>query len=404
MALAMLEIACLLVAGVIAFPLAILTLETLASLVGRRKNREEAPPGRPRCAVLVPAYNEELSIAPTVRGLVAQLRAGDRLIVVADNCTDRTAEVARACGATVVERSDPVRRGKGFGLDYGVRYLEADPPEVVVFVDADCALEEGALDRLVRESAASHRPVQAAYVMSPPEGAGLRSQVSGFAFRYKNLVRPLGLASLGLPCLLTGTGIALPWDVVRAAPLASGNIVEDMQLGLDLALAGHPPRFCPEAVVTSDLPAGRRTAAVQRTRWEHGHLRTLLTQVPRLLAAALRQRRIDLLGLALELSVPPLSMLFLLWSAAGLGGVLLGYIAGLWLPALILAGSGLAAALAVFAAWRKFGRAHLSFTSLVAAPVYALGKVPIYVAFLLRPERTWVRTARTPTPAGSSKG
>src|SRR5262249_40924710 len=151
------------------------------------------------------------------------------------------------CGATVVERRDPVRRGKGFALDFGIRFLEAAPPEVVVFVDADCAVEAGAIDRLVHESAAGQCPTQAAYLMTLPPHPGLGARVSRFAFLYKNVVRPSGLASLGLPCLLTGTGMAMPWAAVRDAPLASGNIVEDMQLGLDLAVAGHLPRFCPEA-------------------------------------------------------------------------------------------------------------------------------------------------------------
>jgi cellulose synthase/poly-beta-1,6-N-acetylglucosamine synthase-like glycosyltransferase len=232
--------------------------------------------------------------------------------------------------------------------------------------------------------------------MSLPPHPGLGDRVSRFAFLYKNVIRPSGLAFFGLPCLLTGSGMAVPWAVVRDAPLASGNIVEDMQLGLDLAAAGHPPRFYPEAVVSSKLPAGRRAAAIQRTRWEHGHLRTTLTQVPRLLGAAFRQRRVALLGLALELSVPPLSMLFLLWAAALLGSTLLGYFAGTWLPALVLAGSGLATLLAIFTAWCKFGRAHLPFWSLLAAPLYALRKVPIYFGFFLRPQRAWVRTARVP--------
>jgi glycosyltransferase involved in cell wall biosynthesis len=193
---------------------------------------------------LVPAHNEEASLGRTLPGLLAQLGGADRLVVIADNCEDRTAEVARRCGAAVVERRDPVRCGKGFALHFGVRILNADPPEVVVFVDADCKAEAGAIDHLVREAGAGQCPAQAAYVMSPPPHPALGDRVSRFAFLYKNVVRPSGLASFGLPCLLTGTGMAMPWAVVRDAPLASGNIVEDMQLGLDLAVAGHSSRRC----------------------------------------------------------------------------------------------------------------------------------------------------------------
>src|SRR5205807_1654519 len=95
---------------------------------------------------------------------------------------------------------------------------------------------------------------------------------------------------------------------------ATGNIVEDMRLGIDLAAAGHPPCLCPQAEVSSALPSGDKAAVAQRRRWEHGHLQTLLTQAPRLLAAGLLRCRPGLFGLGLELSVPPLSLLFLLWA------------------------------------------------------------------------------------------
>src|SRR5439155_18560878 len=138
--------------------------------------------------------------------------------------------------------------------------------------------------------------------------SSLSSRLSAWAFRTKNVVRPRGLRRFGLPCLLTGSGMAFPWRLLRDAPLASGHIVEDMRLGIDLAIAGHPPVFEPFAEIGGELPSGRTAARGQRTRWEHGHLGTMLTQVPRLAREAVRQRRADLAGLALELGVPPLSV------------------------------------------------------------------------------------------------
>jgi cellulose synthase/poly-beta-1,6-N-acetylglucosamine synthase-like glycosyltransferase len=192
--------------------------------------------------------------------------------------------------------------------------------------------------------------------------------------------------------------MAFPWAILREVRLADGNIVEDMQLGLELAISGHPVSFCPDAIVRSELPAGKRAAARQRTRWEHGHMRTMLTQVPRLLGAAVRQRRFDLLGLALELSVPPLSLLFLLWVLA-LAGFLAVWLAGAGAgPLLVLGGGIVAVILFLFAAWVRFGHDDLSAASLLAAPFYILWKVPIYLNFLVRPERAWVRTERSSVP------
>jgi cellulose synthase/poly-beta-1,6-N-acetylglucosamine synthase-like glycosyltransferase len=375
-------------------PMAVLVVESLAALLPGWRESPKLATVRPRCAVLVPAHDEEAGIGGTIKALLPQLRPGDRLLVVADNCSDQTAEVARSLGATAVERHDPDRRGKGFALDFGVRALAEDAPEVVVIVDADCRVVDGALEHLVQAAAVSHRPVQAAYVMEVPPDGGPRSQLSAFAFLYKNVVRPRGLGQLGLPCLLTGTGMAFPWTVLRAADLASGNIVEDMKLGVDLALAGHPPKFCPRAEVIGELPTGRTAAFKQRTRWEHGHIQTLLTQVPRLLWAALNQRQPRLLGLALELSVPPLSMLFLLWATAGVFAACLWGLGGSHLPLRLLAGGGLSVLLAILLAWIRFGRKLLPLVSLMVAPVYVLGKLPIYLAFLFRRQQAWVRTER----------
>jgi cellulose synthase/poly-beta-1,6-N-acetylglucosamine synthase-like glycosyltransferase len=379
-------------------PLAALTVECLAALLPAQRNASAPAGDRPACAVLVPAHDEESGLPATLDGLRRQLRPEDRLVVVADNCTDRTAEVARAAGAEVVERHDSERRGKGFALAAGVDALRAGPPDVVVVIDADCRAADGCLDRLVAEATATGRPVQAAYTLEPPPGGRVRVQLSAYAFRFKNVIRPLGLRRLGLPCLLTGSGMAFPWAVVRNAPLASGNIVEDMRLGIDLALAGFPPRFLPLAEIAGDLPTGPRAARDQRQRWEHGHLKTLFTQVPRLLSASVRQRRPDLAALAAELSVPPLSVLGLLW-AITVTAAAIGWQLGGWeLPLVLLLVGGGVTMTAALLAWAKFGRTVLPPTALLAAPWYVLAKLPIYLAFLRRPQRAWVRTPRD-TPA-----
>src|SRR5262252_6431115 len=79
---------------------------------------------RPALAVLIPAHDEAGGIAATIRAVIAQLRPCDRLLVVADNCSDDTASVAMSLGAEVIERRDPSLRGKGYALDHGVRHLE----------------------------------------------------------------------------------------------------------------------------------------------------------------------------------------------------------------------------------------------------------------------------------------
>src|SRR5215831_6708425 len=95
-----------------------------------------------RTAVLIPAHNEGAGILPTIRDVQAQLGPHDRILVVADNCTDDTAAIVQGAGVEVIVRADPARRGKGYALEFGVRHLSLNPPDVVVIMDADCRLGE----------------------------------------------------------------------------------------------------------------------------------------------------------------------------------------------------------------------------------------------------------------------
>jgi cellulose synthase/poly-beta-1,6-N-acetylglucosamine synthase-like glycosyltransferase len=236
-----------------------------------------------RIAVLIPAHNESVGIIPTIEDVKQQLRPGDRIVVVADNCSDDTAAIAASLGAKVSSRNDPTRIGKGYSLGWGVDHLTADPPAIVLVVDADCRITPGTIDRLADTCAQSQRPVQSLYLMTAPAGSAINHQVAEFAWRVKNWVRPLGLSAMALPCQLVGSGMAFPWDIIRSADLSSGFIVEDLKLGLELATAGHPPLFCPSAVVTSTFPTPAQGTQTQRQRWEQGHIGLILTKSPALL-------------------------------------------------------------------------------------------------------------------------
>lgn len=87
-------------------------------------------------------------VADTLRGIQGQLEPADRLVVVADNCTDATESIARSLGAEVARRDDPDRRGKSFALAFGVRYLAPSPPEIVLVIDADCMLDAASLETI----------------------------------------------------------------------------------------------------------------------------------------------------------------------------------------------------------------------------------------------------------------
>jgi cellulose synthase/poly-beta-1,6-N-acetylglucosamine synthase-like glycosyltransferase len=305
----------------------------------------------------------------------------------------------------VIHRHDAARIGKGYALDRGARHLQRDPPQVVVAIDADTPAREGAIDALARLAHASQRPVQAAYLLEPPPVPGEGHRIAAFAVLVKNCIRPTGLARLGLPCLLSGSGMAFPWPVVHQAELASGWLAHAMMLTAQLALRGHAPLFCAEARITGLLPEAIAAVRSQRKRWEHGHLYALLSQTPRLIASGVQQRRLDLIALGLEMAVPPLSLLALLWMGSTVTTTLAGLSGLTWVPAALLAAGALVSASATLVVWARFGQAVLPLRSLLAIPGYVLAQVPNYVAFVLRRQVTWVRTASNsdgPPPGGGA--
>ena len=346
-----------------------------------------------KIAILIPAHNEALTIGKTLTSLLPQLTSNDRLIVVADNCTDDTATIARKFNATVLERKNSLELGKGYALDYGIQFLKSDPPSIVVLIDADCTVHGNTVQQLAKLTLSSSRPVQATYLQDRPRNPSPKDTISALAILVKNFVRLRGLANLNLPCLLYGTGMAFPWSAIEKVSLANSNIVEDMQLAIDLAIAGYPPLYCPLAKVTGILPRERQACKTQRTRWEHGHLKTLVTQVPRLIKAAIAQKRWGLLILALDLGVPPLSLLVMVWGTTTVTAMILGIMTSLWLPLFVLAITGLLILISILGSWIKFGR-DIPGLVLLTIPLYILWKIPLYLAFLLQPQTEWIKTKR----------
>lgn len=349
---------------------------------------------RKRLTILVPAHNEAANIAVTLRSIAPQLGCSDRLIVVAHNCSDDTAAVAAHGGAEVIVRVDRTRRGKGYALDYGIRFLEGDPPDIVVVVDADCQLAPGSVDRLARLCARTDRPVQAMYLMHAARDAGVRMRIAEFAFLVKNQVRALGLHRLGFPCQLMGSGMAFPWKTLNRATLATGHIVEDLKLGIDLARAGAPPAFCPDALVNSDFPASSDGIKSQRTRWEHGHIGVILKEAPRLLLQSIVKRDFKLMALAIDLSVPPLALLSLLVVIVWCASFLLYLNQGSSLPLKLATMAGVLLGLSVLMSWHRYGRRIISLGELAFAVLYAFWKVPVYVKFVVARQLDWVRSRR----------
>jgi len=371
----------------------------LECILGHRRGTSTAPTHRGvglRVTVLIPAHNESANIERTLRSVSAQLMPQDAILVVADNCSDNTAELARTCGAQVHERQHDSLRGKGYALDHGIKVLDSQglAPDIVIMVDADCQVHPGCIDALVHQCTQSQGPVQARYLMQAGPDAPLSIKVAALAWLIKNQIRPAGTTRLGWPCHLTGSGMAFPWSVIRSAPLASGNLVEDMCLGIDLTLAGHPSRYCEQALVTSEFPVSLEGQASQRTRWEHGHIATILEQAPKLLRHGLRNANLPMIGMALDLCIPPLSSLVLMCGAWTLIVLAFGFLTQHWAPVGPVLAGMITMMVGFFLAWHRHGRQVVSAHELWSIPRYVGRKLPIYLGFFTKRQVAWVRTRR----------
>lgn len=349
---------------------------------------------RPRTAILVPAHNEIAAIAATAAHLKSQMMPVDRLVIVADNCSDRTAELAIRAGAEVVVRNDLARKGKGFALEAGLHYLRKNPPDVVLFVDADCRLSPGCLDALARACAGAGAPVQCLYLMQVNPASEGQSRLAEFAWRIRNDLRPTGCARLGLPCQLFGTGMMFPWSVIDPSDFATGHVTEDLLIGLRCAMKGALVRFLPSVSVGSYFPATAVGSVLQQRRWVHGHLQIAFREAPRLLVAAIKHRSFALAALAADLLIPPLVLSA--FAVNGMFALTLGFglLAGVWTPAAL---AGMAVALYsafLTAAWFYCGRDIIGRAELAEVPRHIRRVLRAAIDFLSGARSGWVRAER----------
>jgi cellulose synthase/poly-beta-1,6-N-acetylglucosamine synthase-like glycosyltransferase len=238
--------------------------------------------------------------------------------------------------------------------------------------------------------------------MVPPVAGTVGHRLAEFFWTIKNRVRPLGLMRLGLPVQLMGAGMMLPWHVIVDAPLANGNLVEDLKLGLDLAAAGHPPTFCPAAIVTSEFPLNGKGTDSQRQRWIQGHISLMVGLVPKYLRRACLERDLPLLALTLDVLVPPFSLFLPLLSLAFFAGFFLFLVEGAATPFLICLANCLMVLSALVLSWRCFGRDVIPATEARSVIAFLATRLSFYGrAYFGSRAASWVRTDRSKRDLGS---
>jgi cellulose synthase/poly-beta-1,6-N-acetylglucosamine synthase-like glycosyltransferase len=363
-------------------------LLVLTLLSGRR-----APPAAPaparRFDVIVPAHDEEAGIGGTVESLLAMDYPRDlfRVLVVADNCSDATAERAAAAGAQVLVRDDENLRGKGYALKLAFEESLRGKADAVVVVDADTLVSRNLLTAFDARLAEGAKAAQAEYAVRNPDDSW-RTRLIAIAFALFHDVRSRGRERLRLSCGLRGNGMCFSRQVLAEVPYEAFSLVEDVEYGLRLGESGARIHYAGEARVFGVMVSGEKAARSQRRRWEGGRFALARVQGPRLLKLAFARGDATLLDLALDLLLPPLSILAA-WVAALL---VLALLVHAQTATLLSLGAAICLVAYVARGWMLSGTGLRGLLALAAAPFFVLWKV----ALLLRPRRSreWVRTNR----------
>lgn len=346
-----------------------------------------------KIALLVPAHNEEQGI----RYILSDANTLDyppskfSIFVIADNCTDATAEKARAMNATVFERNDPVHRGKGQALDWCLRAhakLLAGY-DAIALVDADMNIHPRFLRELSASFSGGAQVVQALNTVAHPE-SNWRTSLGFVGFSVINHLRPSGRRFFGGTAELKGSGMAFRAPLLLKYGWPAHSLAEDAEFSKRLLLDGVLVDYNPRAIVTSEIPATTYQARIQQQRWEGGKIHVLRTYLPVLLRAFFKRPSIARLDALLDILVPPQSMLVLL-----LGACLVLSVPVHPLLTLHFALCLLAVAFYVLSALALARASVVIWLALAAVPLLLIWKLPVYLRLALsRGAQAWQRTPR----------
>lgn len=348
--------------------------------------------------VVVPAHDEEQGLPATLASLRAATppSGGLEVVVVADHCTDRTADVARAAGVEVWERHADGPRGKGGALRWAFdRLLAQGGPDAVAVVDADTVVDPDVFVLAERRLRAGAECVQVRYLAAEPPSPSTVSRLAAVSAACQSVLRPRGRARLGGAAKLQGNGMVFRREVLQRVPWDAYGVAEDVGYWFRLLRSGVRPVHEPRAGVHGAMPEDLAAARVQRARWEQGRAQVAREQVRPALRQACRERDVVLAEAVLsELVVPPLAVLTAAVVGCGAVRVLAAPEQARGRAACSLGAQVAVVAAHVVAALQVAQAPPATYGALAAAPGVVAWKLAVKAGTALRPAGTWQRTPR----------
>lgn len=272
----------------------------------RAPKKITAPPSK-RFAVLVAAHNEEAVIGQLVDNfnIMDYPRQLFDVYVIADNCNDKTAAVARNAGAIVLERFDPGNRGKGFAMEWGFERIFARDVHYDAFAvfDADNLVDPQFL-RVMNHHLINGELVIQGYLDAKNPTDTWVAGTFAICFWVVDHIWHLAKYNIGLSSCLGGTGMVISTELLKRHGWGATCLTEDLEFTMKCLLEGIPTSWAHDAVVYDEKPLTFMQSWNQRKRWAQGHFDVASRFIPRLFAEGIRRRDIRLLDGILHLFQP----------------------------------------------------------------------------------------------------
>lgn len=231
-----------------------------------------------RFMMIIPAHNEEKVVGNLIESLKAQNYDKNLydIYVIADNCTDETAKVAKEAGAIVYERFDEEHKTKGFALQWFLQQkIEEDAPyDAFCIFDADNIVDVNFLKAMNKKLCQGEEVVQGYRDIKNPSDSWV---TAGYSIFYWTMNRFYHLAryNVGLSPLINGTGFMVKFDVVKPDGWNTKTLTEDIEFSLKRIIAGKKLGWATDAIVYDEQPVGFKQSWSQRSRWTIGHIQCL---------------------------------------------------------------------------------------------------------------------------------
>lgn len=367
----------------------------------RRKESKIMTP-KSTFAIIIAAHNEEQVIRHLVENIqvLKYPRELYDIFVVADNCKDGTAKIARTAGAIVYERFNLEERGKGYAMEWmfaKLFKLQRNYDGVIVF-DADNLVHENFLLEMNNRLCKGEKVIQGYLDAKNPDDTWI-SGTFAISFWVVNHIWHLAKYNIGLSSVLGGTGMCISTEVLRKFGWGATCLTEDMEFTMKVLLKGIPTTWAHDAIVYDEKPLTFEQSWRQRKRWAQGHFDIAGRYIPSMVIEGIKQRDVRILDGVLHLLQPYfliVSTLFVLSSYVYTIVPFYTNIINVILPVEVMTAIGIGQYLFPVIVLARIGASGKSWWYLVFYPLFVYSWIPITIlGFLNRNEREWSHTEHT---------